>query len=52
MHGGHSCADYLTTKLVRAKWLVRQVLESLPKNRDWLNPDHEREMRSFSEPNN
>lgn len=29
----------------RMKWLLRQVLDSLPKNRDWLDPAIEQEMR-------
>ena len=32
----------------RLKWLIRQVTTDLPVNRDWLNPDYEREMRSVS----
>jgi hypothetical protein len=32
----------------RLTWLIRQVTTDLPTNRDWLNPDYEREMRSVS----
>lgn len=28
-------------------WAFRQLLQDLPKNRDWLNPDIERVMREF-----
>lgn len=29
----------------RAHWLIRQVLGGLPRHRDWLDPEVEREMR-------
>ena len=32
----------------RMRWLFRQILLDLPKNRDWLNPDYEREMREWT----
>lgn len=35
----------LTETLNRKNWLIRQVLDSLPMKRDWLNPDYEAEMK-------
>lgn len=48
MNGHHLCSEVLNGKLDRAKWLIRQLLDSLPSNKDWLDPDTEHEMRVFS----
>lgn len=37
------------TEADKLKWLIRQVLNSLPTKRDWLDPDIEREMRLLSD---
>lgn len=37
--------DESTATLTRKNWLIRQVLDSLPMKRDWLNPDYEAEMK-------
>lgn len=37
------------SELKCAKRLVRQVLDDLPQRREFLNPDHEKEMRVFAE---
>jgi hypothetical protein len=31
----------------RAKWLLRDILRDLPVNKDWLNPDTERNAREL-----
>jgi hypothetical protein len=33
-------------KLERAEWLLHQMFNDLPTNRNWLNPDIEREIKS------
>jgi len=33
----------------RAKWIMRQLLNDLPRQRDWLDPDIEREMKAMTE---
>jgi len=33
----------------RAKWIMRQLINDLPRHRDWLNPDIEREMKAMAE---
>jgi hypothetical protein len=46
--GSHSCAEHLRKQLDHAHWLMRQVLNDLPANKDWLNPDYEKEMLEIS----
>jgi hypothetical protein len=46
-HGRHSCAGILELKLHRVTWLLGQIIADLPANRDWLNPEIEREARTF-----
>lgn len=36
-----------TSENRRAKWLLRDILWSLPEKRDWLNPDTERAARAL-----
>ena len=43
-----ACNMKLIHQNERLVWLIRQVTTELPVNRDWLNPDYEREMRSVS----
>jgi hypothetical protein len=45
MDGSHSCAGQLKAKLERAEWLIARIYEDLPRERDWLNPDYEKEMK-------
>ena len=35
------------TELGRVKWLLGQIIQSLPMRRDWLDPDIEREARAI-----
>lgn len=47
LHKMYQCAKGLESRLRRAQWLIGQVVDDLPRNRDWLNPDYEREMREI-----
>ncbi len=33
----------------RIRWCITQLLTDLPQRRDWLNPDIEKELRSFAQ---
>lgn len=46
-NGSHSCSGTLEMKLYRVTWLLGQIISTLPENRDWLNPEIEKEARAF-----
>jgi hypothetical protein len=45
--GSHSCAGILEPRVHRLTWLLGQIIQDLPERRDWLNPDIEKEARSY-----
>jgi hypothetical protein len=46
-NGSHSCSTLLDLKVQRLTWLLGQIIQDLPDKRDWLNPDIEKEARTY-----